>query len=335
MKNAPTPNDQPTEALFTIVRSEVGEYIRNSSYHLDFSNPALKPIARSAYRTRGLQGSEVLAFEHAIEDKYLKNCDPENPLHFISIWWTRAYFAKSRLMEHYSKYSRPSVQQTDAHRNAALSYAVRMLECDLKILTSSLLKSYMWLAELYFPFLGYVHVLQDLRKRPTVEHAEQIWQIVSDSHEARFGRWQQQDSSMPDNPLFKMFARMVLSAWEAREAMNIGKKPLEPPSMVAKMRYRMANMTPESGAQLGSGNGNLEQRSAYVGFNFDDFLPVPMDFNSYGDEQLYGIPDQAPAISAQELYPDVLGHAVTDGALSGSDWPNLEWNGFPTLTRTW
>lgn len=46
MKTGPTMHGNPSEALFAVVRSEVGNFTRRSSFHLDFTNPALKTVAK-------------------------------------------------------------------------------------------------------------------------------------------------------------------------------------------------------------------------------------------------------------------------------------------------
>src|SRR5271168_2029549 len=116
---------------------------------------------------------------------------------------TQAYLAKCHLLEHHSKYSSSSVHQTDAQRDAAISHALRMLECDTKFMTSPLTKGFLWLVHFHFPFPAYIHIVQDLRKRPIEEHAEKAWEVMSDNYEARFMNMEQDDI-----PLFNVFSRI-------------------------------------------------------------------------------------------------------------------------------
>ncbi|KAK9485798.1 hypothetical protein V1527DRAFT_482637 [Lipomyces starkeyi] len=113
------------------------------------------------------EGSALVSLEKMIEDKYLKFCDPENPPHFMTIWTTRAYLAKCRLMEHHSRYSSSSAHQAEAQRDAAISYALSMLECDTEIMTSPLTKGFLWLVHFYLPFIAYIQVVQNLKRRPS------------------------------------------------------------------------------------------------------------------------------------------------------------------------
>ncbi|MCJ1305805.1 hypothetical protein MMC08_008621, partial [Hypocenomyce scalaris] len=134
MKTSPAIHEKATEALFAVVRSELGDFIRHSA----FIDPSLNTIAQGKNTRHSvvLEGVELVALEKTMEDKYLAFCDPENPLHLMTIWTTRGYLARNRLSEHYSRYSTSFVQQTNMQRNAAISYALSMLECDTKLMAS-------------------------------------------------------------------------------------------------------------------------------------------------------------------------------------------------------
>ncbi|KAK9386690.1 hypothetical protein V1515DRAFT_587027 [Lipomyces mesembrius] len=131
----------------------------------------------------------------------------------MTIWTTRAYLAKCRLVEHYSRYSDSSMDQTEAQRDAAICHALNMLVCDTKTMNSPLTKGYLWLVHFHFPLPAYIHILQGLRRRPVCEQAEQSWEVTSDNFEARVNVPQGGDS-----PFLNVFAKIVLPAWEAREA---------------------------------------------------------------------------------------------------------------------
>ena len=90
MKGPPAVQGKCTEALFVVVRSELGEYIRHTEFHLDFTCPALKPIAKHVQNGFALGGGELIKLEEMIEDQYFKACDQKNPIHFMTIWTTRA-----------------------------------------------------------------------------------------------------------------------------------------------------------------------------------------------------------------------------------------------------
>ncbi len=164
----------------------MGDAIRHAVFYIDFTVPALRPLARDGQYGPVLEGDGGLnALEKKLDDKYLQFCDPENPLHYMAIWTARAFLAKYRLIHHYWKYSHSSVHQTEAQRDAVLSYACNMLVCDTKIISSPLTQGYQWLIHFYFPFPAYLHIALDLKRRPLGERAEQAWEAMSAHFEIR------------------------------------------------------------------------------------------------------------------------------------------------------
>jgi hypothetical protein len=77
MKEPPSVQGKATDALFAVVRSELGDFVRHTMFHLDFTSPALKPIVPEV--------ADLATLEKLINEKYLKFCDEENPLHFMTI----------------------------------------------------------------------------------------------------------------------------------------------------------------------------------------------------------------------------------------------------------
>ncbi|RYO88280.1 hypothetical protein DL764_008752 [Monosporascus ibericus] len=128
MKTPRTIHNKPTEALLTVVRSELCDFLRHNAFHLDFTNPSLNIFAKVTRHIPAAEGGELITFERTMGDNYLEFCNPENPLHFITIWTTRGYLARIRLLEQYSRCSGPSMEQTVTQCNTAISYALRMLK---------------------------------------------------------------------------------------------------------------------------------------------------------------------------------------------------------------
>ncbi|RDW63533.1 hypothetical protein BP6252_11078 [Coleophoma cylindrospora] len=303
MKEAPESLGTPTDALFAAVQGELGDFVRNTMFYLDLTAPALKPIARNVQNGPVPEGGELIALEKIIEDKYLKSCDPENPLHFMTIWTARAFLAKYRLTEYHSICSSSSVHQTEAQRDTAFSLALTRLKCDTKLMTSSLSRGFIWLVNFHFPFPAYIQIVQDLRRRPVSEQAEQAWATMNENYEARLGSLRKDE-----NPFIKIFAKIVLQAWEAREA-AIGQlgESLTPPPFVSSIRHIMATTAPSVG------NDN-----DVTGMGVDDFLmPMPMDFgnHTYNCEGHAGYTEMGSGV-----YPHILGRALLDVDLNQLDW---------------
>lgn len=314
MKDPPAAQDKPSEALFAVVRSEMGDFVRHSAFYLDFVSPSLKAIAKDVRGGHVPEGGELAVLEKTIEDNHLTFCNSENPLHFMTIWTARGYLAKNRLLEHYSKFPQPSVQQMDVQRDAAISHARNMIECDTNLMTSPLTKGYLWFLHLHFPLPAYIHIAQDLRMRPVSDHAERTWEIMSDNYEARF-----MFLGPRVNPLFKVFTRIILQAWGPREEKfrQLG-KPLVPPQIVSDIKQKVAQTTQDAH------DACIEQPNDVSEINAQFSPSTAIDS---GCHSLFnGIGGQGHVGLESSLYPSMFGQAALDGDSDDLNWTAMDWN---------
>ncbi|KAJ9634480.1 hypothetical protein H2204_006305 [Knufia peltigerae] len=286
MTTTPIPHDRPSETLFAVVRSEMSDFVRHTSFHLDFTNPALKGLATTNHNhinhnvDSSGHGDELSTLENLMESKHLRFCNPENPLHFMTVWVTRGHLARNRLLDHHSRHSslmssntttttstnhsnsntnpspnshsNPNTPHSSHHlessaqqHDSAMTYAMRMLECDTRLMTSPLTKGYAWYMHNYFPFPAYIHIVRSLEKRPTQKHADQAWSVMSDNYDARFS-----EVADDDNPLFKVFSGAILQAWDARVAAtsnsdtgeNQRGEENQPPRIIVKIKLKLSEI---------------------------------------------------------------------------------------------
>ncbi|KAH7137389.1 fungal-specific transcription factor domain-containing protein [Dactylonectria estremocensis] len=208
------PELKSTEALFVVVRSEMSDFLRHTAFYLDFSSPALKPLAKNAQHGLMPEGSELDSLEEMVNNKYLKFCDPEIPLHYITIWTARGTLAKWRIVEYFWRSFESSAKPSDAELDAIMVHTIAMLESDTKLMTSPLTKGYRWLLEKYFPLPAYMQIARDLRQRPISQKAERAWEVMSENFDARFNT----NFDTTHSPIFKFFNKIIIEVWTTRAA---------------------------------------------------------------------------------------------------------------------
>lgn len=321
MKEPPPVQHNPTEAIFTVVRSEVGEFIRHAEFQLDFTNPALKPISKHILNRSTPGGDDLAKFEQTIEEQYFRSCDIEDPLHFMTMWSTRAFLAKSRLMDHHSKYSSSPMVRTDALRDAATSYAIRMLECDTMIMTSPLTKGFQWLNHFYFPCPAYVQICQDLRIRPSSSQVERGWEAMNNNYNAWVDSRPQKGIS-----LFLIVAKMVLQAWDALESIpKQTEDAVTPPKIVILVRETMAQLTAD-GQSL-----DIDRPNASVDMAMNDFSGPPPGSTGQNLAYTTGM-EGVPTMLTADMYPGPSLNAPFGVNMNQLGWntPNewLRWGGY-------
>ncbi|KAL7629529.1 hypothetical protein AAE478_001050 [Parahypoxylon ruwenzoriense] len=317
MKHMPEARSYSTDAIYAIVRAELGEFLRRSDFHLDFTNPALKPIARDV---QNRDTGDLDTLEKKIEEKYLKFCDPEIPLHFMTIWMTRGHLARCRLVEQYWKFGSSTTSTThitDEQLDNTTSHAFRMLECDTKLMTSPLTKGYLWLAQFHFQFLAYIHIAQDLRSRPASKHAEQAWKLMNENFEARFAT-----ISTHRIPLFKLFAATVLPAWEASKGLGDSSTP---PRIVSSIKQKLAKLK-----QI-SHNGEVVKETTQLNNitdpnSQDSSIPMPMGLCANSQMLDMGIGTQdGYAGTGDMFFSGLFGPATLGVDMNQVDWAAMDW----------
>lgn len=274
-KIPPTIHETPTEAIFIVVHSEIGDFIRNTTVHLDFTAPDLKPIAKFAEPKHIPEDGRIHNLERILEKKYLRFCDPEVPLHFITIWRTRALLSKAYLMEVYSRFSNSgfSGPSAETELDTVIGHALRMIECDTKIISTEMVAPFRWMAHYHFPFPAYVLLVKDLRRRPFSNNADRAWSTMSDNCDVRI------DSAFQENgPFFNLFSKLILHAWWARETKcaQLG-IPAVPPRIVHKLRSAVERREQNVETSLKPGSA-LDERTAA------DVIPPTSSFLSLGFE---------------------------------------------------
>lgn len=252
LKKPPSNRDMPTEATFIAIRGIIADHVRATSSHLDFINPASRPLAKNAQidLASGNRNS-VASLEQTIEDKYLSVCDLDNSVQFMTVWMARGLLAKYHLLEQYSKLLNVPTPPTDMQHDNANMHALKMLECDTNITRSPLTKRYLWMAHIYFPFPAYLQLFQDCKRRPLSLHIQRGWEALSENYIARREAFHQHE----DNSLFRILAELVLQAWKARISAlrNEGETTIAEPHLVSHVKERLARFSSNTTSRTTNG----------------------------------------------------------------------------------
>ncbi|KAJ0107620.1 hypothetical protein J7T55_007811 [Diaporthe amygdali] len=304
IKAPPAIHDKPTEALFAVVRSELADFLRHSAFHINFINPSLNSIVQPKAARQwpaAAEGDTFVTIEKTLEEKRLALCNPETSLHFMTIWTMRSALARIRLLQYYSRQSASVATPTGAQRSAAISCALRMLDCDTKLRAHTLTRGFLWFVDMYLPAIAFNHVLNGLRNRPDEDWAGEAWDAMSANYEAR--------TSVPSPDKHRnlvIWIPIVLHVWHLREALleRQNMPPAQVPRIVTLMREKARQMS--SGGEFGIDGtpGDIN--------NIDGFeMEMPMNWGSFAGAALVGCPE----LSDQPLM----------NADAGQFWTQTDW----------
>jgi hypothetical protein len=299
MKEMPNIQRPITDTLFIVIRSELGDFIRRAKFHLEYTNPALKPIS-DAHREITPESTKLDILEKEIEDKYLDSLGPEVPVHFFTICFTRLMFARWRFLQLHST----SSSQTEAQQEVLVSFSLKMLEYDTRIVTSPLICGFAWMTNLFFPYIAYVQLLLYLRKRPTGKPAEQAWEIMSANYEAHI--------HTQIAPFVESFTKMVLLAWRAREAAL--EVPPVPPKIISIIRQKDTERY-QKDAKVRDRGPETEEVSLNVAVNDSD-----------GQLLVHETERQDEYMDSESYFPNICEQSLLDlDNLREFDWASWDW----------
>lgn len=322
MKEPPVVHERSTEAVFAVARSAFWNYLRHTTFHLDFTNPTLKPLAKRLSNESSSDESDMVQLERIMDSRYLKFCDPENPIHFMTLWSLRAQIAKCRLLEHLA--SHPNSTQTELQNDTATFHALLLIECDTKVMTSPLTKGFRWFNRFYFPFPAYLQISQNIKLRPGSKQTPQAWKSLSDNHEAWF-----ENQPKEHNPIYQVFSKVVLQAWEACEAtFKPSGRTITPPKIVSSIRTIQAEMSRKAQKD------NVEYTDTNVTTGIDSLAmstPMPVGYDNQSLSFSTGLPNDFTA-TRPEMYYDITGQAPFFPDMNQLDWSafggRANWPGF-------
>ena len=152
--------------------------------------------------------------------------------------------------------------------------------------------------------------------------AQDAWETLTNNFLGWLGA---QDSELrrEHSPVFRIFTKLVLQAWAAREAAFRHRQttdPMTPPLIVSQVKETLAQI---------SGLKRSDSLGVDVDINFDDFqMDMPMDF---ADQSMLFNMDNQDACIDPNMYFDTPGQAVPGANMQQMDWGAIGglpgWNG--------
>ena len=162
--------------------------------------------------------------EGLLEIKYLRYCDPSQPLHLITMLMARASMNTIRFLTHHPR-RWASIKQTPlSERQWVWEVSIKLLEQHIMLQSNALLKQFAWHAAFVMQWHAFIHVLDTLRANPLVADAEKAWELIGNTYE--------NNPAMVFNtrkPIHAAVGSLCLEAYSARAAVLLQKRNICPP----------------------------------------------------------------------------------------------------------
>jgi hypothetical protein len=252
MKEWPVGTHRPTEMMACLLRCEFGRFWKAKLQEKmeKTSTQEVNPHINALIPTPGSGAAEQPSLEErdqhidelnqVLEEKFLRYCEPQIPIQFMTSLIGRGAITSMRMMAHHPRRYKDESQMPESERQLVWDLSMKMLEGDSLACSTKAIKRFQWHTKVYFQWQGLIFILSQLRKKPVGEEADAAWaQIdeVYDNHPEFVIEWRK--------PLHVAVGGLCLKAWDARvqgrlEAQQKGEfmLPLRTPDYIEMLRQQ-------------------------------------------------------------------------------------------------
>lgn len=181
MKEPPANSDQLTDNIFTSVRTEFSTYAKKSAAKFKIRDKDKEGNAKNVENSlvAGNESSKdafVKEIQDIIEAKYLRYCDPSQPLQLYSLLVARSAFNAMRFMTHHPRSWTDATLQSE--RDMVWKVSTAILEQFEMLQSDRRLQGYRWYGSYFMQWHVLIHVLDTLRAEPLKSDADKTWQLI-------------------------------------------------------------------------------------------------------------------------------------------------------------
>jgi hypothetical protein len=181
LKTDPPERTKITPIVVCLIRCELIEFLRKFS-----------PISSNDIRWEVL-GSDSISteqkdalldqLEDLLERKYLRYCDPAEPLHTMCSIMVRSAVAKMKLFAHHPRrYADKGIKIPQSERELVFTNAVKLLELASLVPGNPGLEKYMWQINPSYLWNTLLYVLIEARHRKIGPEVDKVWRLISSAY---------------------------------------------------------------------------------------------------------------------------------------------------------
>lgn len=235
--------------------------------------------------------------EEHIEMKYLRYCDPSEPLHLLTMLMARAAINTIRFMTHHPRRWSDLSTTPSSERRSVWDISIKLLEQHNMFHSNPQLQRFTWQAPFVIQWHAFIHVLDTLRADPLSVHAKKAWRLVG----RMFG-------TTPDlgfdtkKPICVAISSLCLKAYDAYETALRGRTQELPstPTFIEQLRQQQRQV--EARRRAGSASSvRVKEHLSSLGTRSPEMASNPHHNANQSADVQHG--QRAASMSAQDPPP--------------------------------
>ncbi|KAL6720403.1 hypothetical protein ACLMJK_002325 [Lecanora helva] len=260
MPNAPLESDKPTEMIWIMLRAELASFAAAQKVTMQKQGKTVHTSEGfTAMDDLKIKDGFITHLEDMIETKFLRYCDPSQPVQFLTLLGARASGNLIRFTAHHPRRWANLDQVPASEQELVWGVVIQLLEQYDMMQSSPQLQRFAWNVPYFIQWHAVIHVLDTLRANPLHVEAGKAWRLVDSLYK--------NNSEMmlsTKRPILVAVGNLCLKAFNSRKAAlaREGRSVACPPEYItklqeqreaAKARREAATATSFSQKTLGSG----------------------------------------------------------------------------------
>lgn len=234
----PAGSDRTTDMVFVALRYEMTNFAaaRIAKFRQQGKEPS-KMDLHASFDDKAKMDEAVKGIEDLIETKYIRYCDPGQPLHLMTMMMARSSMDVIRFLLHHPR-RWASIEQTPvSERQFVWELSVKSIDRINTLQSNPLLKDFAWHAPYFLQWHAFIHILDTIRANPLNAEAEKAWNVIGNTYK--------NNPSMifDTKPIHAAVGNLTLKSYQAREiALENRSLPMpQTPDCILQLRQQREN----------------------------------------------------------------------------------------------
>jgi Fungal specific transcription factor domain len=234
MLQAPVESTKPTEMIWCVFRTELASFAAAQIARMQkYGKTGFSTEEYAAMDDLKIKDVFISELEDVIETKYLRFCDPSQPLQLLTLVVGRSAINLVRFMAHHPRRWATLERVPESEQKLVWEICIQLLEQYNMMQSSPQLRRFVWTVPYFLNWPAIIHVLDTLQVEPLHKDAEKAWRLIDNIYEAY--------SEMLLNltkPIFAAVGGLCLKAYSARKA-SLAKQKWnlsDPPEYITKLQ---------------------------------------------------------------------------------------------------
>ena len=234
MPQAPVEFTRPTEMIWCMLRSELASFASAQKAKMQrLGQVGFTSEEYTAMDDLKIKDGFIKDMEDLIETKYLRFCDPSQPIHLLTLLGGRLSANLIRFIAHHPRRWTHLDQVPTSEKQFVWGVVIQLLEQYHMMQSSPQLRRFAWNVPYFIQWHAVIHVLDTLRAEPLKSDSMNAWRLIDTLY--------QNNSEMllsVKRPIIVAVGNLCLKAYSARVAalMREGKNVSDPPAYITKLK---------------------------------------------------------------------------------------------------